>query len=91
MEGRDELTVIPVEQIEEVPTAAFYRNIPTATSPPTPDRDSEEKENFWIPPCVIAFLPCVGVGIATMYQIGKIAPGTIPILIGKGDSRRHHA
>ena len=33
------------------------------------------------PLCVIALLPCTGVGIATMHQIGKMVPSTIPILI----------
>jgi len=33
MEGRDELTVIPVERIEEVPSAAFYQDGPAVTLP----------------------------------------------------------
>ena len=36
MEGRDELTVIPVEQIEEALPPAFHRNIPAATLPSYP-------------------------------------------------------
>jgi len=36
MEGRDELTVIPVERIEEILPAAFNQDSPSAPPPTSP-------------------------------------------------------